>query len=362
VGLRVVESDSESNPPAGTLRVDSFPEAFHESPEPLLHKPPGEHPRTGTGNHHPPPAPSNPHPGDHHYHLLQQIKEDRVCNDDPDEPIPISHSSESSPSPPATYSHFTPEYTSTKIFYAISIRVFQHEEFELATWIGFWALLNITCANYVLTPMRDAAALQVGVQHMPKLTLASSVMAFLSSVPIGWLFEAPDPGRRKLWKKMGLTRGATQGTSLALFYRFFALSVASYALGFQIVDLVQSGHISWLPFTGWFDSSIDHGDVETDSILSLTGIIWVWVPFILSKLGRVMYIAFFLVVHLMKLHSISLVWGVIGEAMEYEDVARRGQAQKQQRPVSSPPRKTKTRLQRLSMVGFGGTLGGIWGR
>jgi hypothetical protein len=64
------------------------------------------------------------------------------------------------------------------------------------------------------------------------------------------------------------------------------------------------------------------------------------------------------VVHLMKLHSISLVWGVTSEAMEYEDVARNGQ----QKKLGQKPKVTKTRLQRLSMVGFGGTLGGIWGR
>ena len=58
-----------------------------------------------------------------------------------------------------------------------------------ATWIGFWALLHVTCATYVLTPMRGAIALAVGVDLMPQLTLASTVVAFRSSVPIGWLFE-----------------------------------------------------------------------------------------------------------------------------------------------------------------------------
>jgi hypothetical protein len=64
-----------------------------------------------------------------------------------------------------------------------------------------------------------------------------------------------------------------------------------------------------------------------------------------------MYIAFFLVVHLMKLHSISLIWGVTTEAMEYEEAARK----RLNIPIS------KTRLQRLSFIGFGGTLGGILG-
>ena len=92
--------------------------------------------------------------------------------------------------------YFVPQYTCTKIAYWISKRVFHHEDFAVATWLGFWALLNVTCANYVLSPMRDAVALQVGVQHIPKLTLASSLLAFMSSVPIGWLFEAPDGDTR----------------------------------------------------------------------------------------------------------------------------------------------------------------------
>ena len=108
-----------------------------------------------------------------------------------------------------------------------------------ATWIGFWALLHVTCATYVLTPMRDAIALAVGVDLMPQLTLASTVLAFRSSVPIGWLFEAPDPNRRLVWKRMGLTRGETQGTSLALFYRCFALILLSYAIGFPLLEWFQ---------------------------------------------------------------------------------------------------------------------------
>ena len=64
--------------------------------------------------------------------------------------------------------------------------------------------------------MRDAIALAVGVDLMPQLTLASTVLAFRSSVPIGWLFEATDPNRRLVWKRMGLTRGETQGTSTLL--------------------------------------------------------------------------------------------------------------------------------------------------
>lgn len=42
---------------------------------------------------------------------------------------------------------------------------------------------------------------------------------------------------------------------------------------------------------------------------------------LLGKFGKAFYVMFFLVVHLMKLHSISLMWGVTSEAMEYEEQA-----------------------------------------
>ena len=87
--------------------------------------------------------------------------------------------------------------------------------------------------------MRDAIALAVGVDLIPQLTLASTVLAFCSSVPIGWLFEAPDPNRHLVWKRMGLTRGETQGTLLALFYRCFALILLSYAIGFPLLEWFQ---------------------------------------------------------------------------------------------------------------------------
>ena len=126
---------------------------------------------------------------------------------------------------------------------------------------------------------------------MPTLTLASTILAFCSSVPIGWLFEAPDPNRRRLLKRMGLTRGETQGTSLALFYRCFALSLIAFVIVFQVIEILQN-------------SSLD-------------------LHSLFSGVGKMAYIAFFLIVHLMKLHSTSLVWGVASEAMEYEDVARK---------------------------------------
>ena len=233
--------------------------------------------------------------------------------------------------------HFEALYSTTKFFESISARLLRHHctPFAAATWIGFWALLNVTCANYVLTPMRDAIALSIGVEHIPNLTLASTVLAFFSSVPIGWLFEAPDPGRRKMFKRMGLTRGETQGTSLALFYRCFALILVSYAIGFSAIE--------WLK---WNDHVVKEQEVPAE--------VRRWWPdwsSLFTWVGTFLYIAFFLVVHLMKLHCLSLVWGVTTEAMEYEEVARR----------KSKLGTTKTRLERLALVGFGGTLGGIIG-
>ena len=233
--------------------------------------------------------------------------------------------------------HFEVLYSSTKFFETISARLLpQHyTPFAAATWIGFWALLNVTCANYVLTPMRDAIALTIGVEHIPTLTLASTVLAFFSSVPIGWLFEAPDPNRRRLFKRMGLTRGETQGTSLALFYRCFALILVSYAIGFSAIEWLQ-----------WNNHVVEDQEIPAgvSHWWSDWGSLFAWV-------GTFLYIAFFLVVHLMKLHCLSLVWGVTTEAMEYEEVARK----------RIKLGTNKTRLERLALVGFGGTLGGILG-
>lgn len=233
--------------------------------------------------------------------------------------------------------NFETLYSTTKLFESISARLLRqhYTPFTAATWIGFWALLNVTCANYVLTPMRDAIALSIGVEHIPNLTLASTVMAFFSSVPIGWLFEAPDPSRRKMFKRMGLTRGETQGTSLALFYRCFAIILMSYAIGFSAIE--------WLK---WNDHVVKEQEVPEE--------VRRWWPdwaSLFNWVGTFLYIAFFLVVHLMKLHCLSLVWGVTTEAMEYEEVARK----------RSKLGTTKTRLERLALVGFGGTLGGIIG-
>ncbi|CAB9516580.1 Major Facilitator superfamily [Seminavis robusta] len=272
-----------------------------------------------------------------------------------------------SPAPTTTAKRFTPHYTVTMVLESISQRIMrsphQYDPQEAATWIGFWALFLVTCSNYVLMPMRDAIALAVGVEHIPKLTLASTVLALFSSVPIGWLFEAPDPQRRRLWKRIGLTRGETQGTSLALFYRFFAMALWSYAIGFKGIEflvLVNNNHAA---------------AADNDENSSQWGMVVV-IKLFLQHLGQAMYIAFFLVVHLMKLHSLSLVWGVTTEAMEYEETSRKRRIQQQQRQEqhtngvhhhddksnnNNKAPTSKGRLQRLAFVGFGGTVGGILG-
>jgi hypothetical protein len=178
-----------------------------------------------------------------------------------------------------------------------------------AAFVAFLSLLLVTFANNMLSPMRDAAALALGVGHIPNLTLASTLLAFCSSVPMGWLFEAPNPERKgRRWRdKVGLTRGETQGTSLALFYRIFAILLLGYALAFQLVDWVHSQ-----------PNQITNTDKQTmhtrffHSALLYT---------LLNKFWAIFYIAFYLVGNLMKLYSVSLLWGVASEAMEYEEQA-----------------------------------------
>lgn len=199
---------------------------------------------------------------------------------------------------------------------------------------GFLSLLLLTMANYMLAPMRDAAALAVGVSHIPTLTLASTILAIGSSVPVGWLFEAPNPIRwGKSWRdRVGLTRGETQGTSLALFLRCFAICLLGYALTFKALE--------WLHWNQpGDDNDGDDGDflaglmeifiyIEDEGIF--TYIIRV-IPKVLQKFGKVFYVAFFLVVHLMKLHSMSLIWGVTSEAMEYEEQAETRERRKSEK-------------------------------
>ena len=166
---------------------------------------------------------------------------------------------------------------------------------------AFICLALVTCANYMLGPMRDAAALAVGVSHIPALTLASTWLALASSVPVGWLFEAPDPRRRNaVWKRFGFTRGETQGTSLALFYRVFAIFLSIYAIAFKLVESPDSRVNQFLQFLG-----TPFGERIRNAMS--------------NKIGTAGYVTFYLFVHLMKLHSLSLIWGVTSEAMEYEE-------------------------------------------
>jgi hypothetical protein len=247
---------------------------------------------------------------------------------------------------------FLPYYTITRFLQRASQLLLQPhhtQPFASATWIGFWALFLVACGNHVLMPVRDAIALSVGVQHMPALTLASTSLAVLSSVPIGWLFEAPNPSRRRLWKNMGLTRGETQGTSLALFYRCFAGILVAYAAFFWALQVLQSTTTtkSSGSSTSRTSRSLADGESTTTPDSPYWDMNYLW-----TRIGQLAYIMFFLIVHLMKLHSTSLIWGVTTEAMEYEEVARK----------KSHMESSKMRLQRLALIGFGGTLGGILGR
>lgn len=322
---------------------EALPDDFHRSPEPLSSLK----------------SPSNSNnklsPSRQQHHLtsfgsscnLHQIKENSSMKDSEliNGTTPTrSHQRDNE------LSYFVPQYQSTTWICGISRHIFRPEACSVATWIGFWSLFSVTMGLSTITPIRDAIALQLGVKHIPKLTLASSVLAFVSSVPIGWLFEAPDPSRRKLWKKMGLTRGETQGSSLALFYRFFALTMAAYAIGFSCVELLKK-YPQWIPHLWREVQAVEEATFSTTFFRDLLPRAW-------QTIGEGMYIAFFLVVHLMKLHSISLVWGVTTEAMEYEDVARKAQETK----LGGETKTIRTRLQRLALVGFGGTLGGILGR
>jgi hypothetical protein len=135
---------------------------------------------------------------------------------------------------------------------------------------------------------------------------------------------------------------------LALFYRCFAIILISYAAGFALTEWLRQHH----------DTPLHDAAQSVPSSMKESFRTW-WPEFFFLQrslwlyLGQGLYIAFFLVVHLMKLHSLSLVWGVTTEAMEYEEVARKR---------NTTMESSKTRIQRLALVGFGGTMGGILGR
>merc|ERR1719223_1930496 len=111
-----------------------------------------------------------------------------------------------------------------------------------------------------------------------------------------------------------------------------------------------------------------------------------------DKIG---YSVFYLFIHLMKLHSISLIWGVASEAMEFEEMTEKREKRRRsvevanaiartqngygpdensyfvhmKDPFQSNPSKaqngkgssSRIRLEKLAFVGLGGTVGGIGG-
>ncbi len=246
-------------------------------------------------------------------------------------------------SPPAHKNFYSDDTLAGKILSYLATKFIPPSSHRTgSTFAAFLSLLILTMANYMLGPMRDAAALKVGVTHIPTLTLASTILALASSVPMGWLFEAPNPSRRgRSWRgRVGLTRGETQGTSLALFLRCFAVCLFGYAFSFKLMDLLANTWIASSNESHIVDrelQGIRHGDSsfnenedlqnEVQELLtkigdeSVLGYISRVGSILLGKFRKVFYVAFFLVVHLMKLHSISLMWGVSSEAMEYEEQA-----------------------------------------
>jgi len=191
---------------------------------------------------------------------------------------------------------------------------------------------------------------------------------------------------------LGLTRGETQGTSLALFYRVFGVVLVGYALGFKFVEYREkNAHAtgSALPAVAAIADVCEEGCSATHWLNEF------WqTTFTLHNFGSLGYVAFFLIVHLMRLHSISLIWGVATEAMEYEEQAEKRKkdsrileeqeedydeygdftntgtggcppnTEEETPKVKSPVDAaggTKARLERLAFVGFGGTMGGIAG-
>eukprot|EP00934_Nitzschia_sp_Nitz4_P006257 Nitzschia sp. Nitz4//scaffold405_size10492//8242//9993//NITZ4_009073-RA/size10492-processed-gene-0.11-mRNA-1//-1//CDS//3329551118//6247//frame0 len=206
-----------------------------------------------------------------------------------------------------------------------------------STSLGATLLCTVTMSLSMLSPLRDAVALQLGVDWLPQLTLASSLLAFLSSVPIGWLFEAPDPARRRFWKKMGVTRGETQGTSLALMFRFFGVGICLYT---TVRAVLGGGNVS--------ASGSSH---STTALLIMA-----------------VSVAFYLWVHVIKLHATSLVWAVTTQAMDfqqaheqYHDNSSTASDHHNTNNNNTTASNKSQRLASLSRVGLGGTIGGLLG-
>jgi len=141
---------------------------------------------------------------------------------------------------------------------------------------------------------------------------------------MGWLFEAPNPYRRgRSWRgRLGLTRGETQGTSLALFLRCFAICLVGYALTFKVLEWFDWHVDNESEAEAKTETEVEAGASSDDEItLGLIDVCTKVASRLLHKFGKVFYVSFFSVVHLMKLHSLSLIWGVTSETMEYEEQA-----------------------------------------
>ena len=202
---------------------------------------------------------------------------------------------------------------------------------SLSSIAGMYLLMLVTSSNYMLSPMRDAAAITVGVESIPKLAFISTLLTLGSSALVGWLFEAPDPKRRKIFSRVGLTRGDTQGTSLALFFRMFAFYLMLMAAVFKGLKSYNLNSSSYEKYA---------------------------------------YASFYLGCHLMKLHAVSLVWGVATEAMELEERSDSHEGNRQRESVKNIYSRSsngaavaskQSKLSSLSFVALGGTAGSIMG-
>jgi len=118
---------------------------------------------------------------------------------------------------------------------------------------------------------------------MPTPTLDSTILALVSLVLMGWLFEARG--------RLGLTRG----------------------VGWVCVDEDLKVQV--------VQNESEAGASSDKNTLGLIDLCTKVASRLLHKFGKVFYVSFFSVVHLMKLHSLSLIWGVTSETMEYEEQA-----------------------------------------
>jgi len=220
---------------------------------------------------------------------LPTIRHFRQVSAVPEESIPLTLLT-----PPSVVS-YSPIYTSVRFLFRLN-RYLQRSHLDHSTTLlGFWLLLVLQAAQSLVAPTRDALLVTIGVSHLPALTVGTTLLALCATVPTAWIMEAPNPSRSPWMRKCGLTRGDTQGTSLALLDRVYAVVCFTAALA--------------PPYCQW-----------------------------------TIYTVFYLLGHVLKLHVVSLVWGVVTESMEYESASN-----------------DNRRLQRLGWMGLGGTVGTLLG-